>query len=153
MQTRGSTNKSPIKLSMQQEINLTRVICLRMGKTTEAKPHQVNLRSPLPKFHYYHNKQLQENESQYLIPTYNWTLTPILNWTCSVAIISPFDARLPNTWLTNSADPSTRLQSLIREGCSLQSSSVHPNDEDQEDSWSQNPMVHKHNNFFTRMMN
>ena len=35
----------------------------------------------------------------------------------------------------------------------LQSSSVHHNDEDQEDAWSQNPMVHKHNNFFTRMIN
>ena len=35
----------------------------------------------------------------------------------------------------------------------LQSSSVHPHDEDQEDVWSQNPMVRIHNNFFTRMMN
>ena len=26
-------------------------------------------------------------------------------------------------------------------------------DEDQEDAWSQNPMVHKHKNFFTRTMN
>ena len=32
MQTSGSTNKSPIKLSMQQKINNT-VICLRMRKT------------------------------------------------------------------------------------------------------------------------
>ena len=45
-------------------------------------------------------------------------------------------------------DPSTRLQSLTREGCWLQSSSVHPNDEDQEDAWSQNPVVHIHSNFF-----
>ena len=36
MQTRGSTNKSPIKLSMQRKINDT-VICLRMGKTYTAK--------------------------------------------------------------------------------------------------------------------
>ena len=36
MQTRGSTNKSPIKLSTQQKINNT-VICLRMGKTYTAK--------------------------------------------------------------------------------------------------------------------
>ena len=36
MQTRGSTNKSPIKLSMQRKINNT-VICLRMGKTYMAK--------------------------------------------------------------------------------------------------------------------
>ena len=57
-------------------------------------------------------------------------------------------------YMTNQyADPSTRLQSPTREGCWLQSSSVHPNDEDQEDAWSQNPTVHIHNNFFTRMMN
>ena len=36
MQTRDSTNKSPVKLSMQRKINNT-VICLRMGKTYTAK--------------------------------------------------------------------------------------------------------------------
>ena len=45
-----------------------------------------------------------------------------------------------------------RLQSPTRESYWLQSSSVHPNNEDQEDAWSQNPMMHKHNNFFIRMM-
>ena len=88
--------------------------------------------------------------SQYLIPTYSWTLTPIPNWTCSVMTISPFDAHLPSTWLTNCADPSTRLKSPTREGCWLQNSLVHPHDEDQEDAWLQNPTVHIHNNFFRR---
>ena len=31
----------------------------------------------------------------------------------------------PNTWLTNWVDPSMRLQSPTREGCWLQSSSIH----------------------------
>ena len=62
----------------------------------------------------------------------------------------PFDAQLPSTWLTNCADPSTRLQSPTREVWWLQSSSVHPHDEDQEDDWSQNLMVHIHSNFFRR---
>ena len=119
-------------------------------KPTRQKPHRVILRSPLLKFHYYHNKWLQVKESQYLIPTYSWTFTPITNWTCSVVTISPFDARLPSTWLTNCADPSTWLQSPTREDYWLQSSSVHPYDEDQEDAWSQNPTVHIHNNFFKR---
>ena len=44
---------------MQQKINLTQMICLQMEKTTEAKSHQVNLRSQLPKIHYYQNKWLQ----------------------------------------------------------------------------------------------
>ena len=52
----------------------------------------------------------------------------------------------PSTWLTNCADPNTQLQSPTREGCWLQSSLVHPNDEDQEDAWLQNSTMHKHNN-------
>ena len=44
---------------MQWKINLTQMICLRMEKTTEAKPHQVNLRSLLPRIRYYLNKRLQ----------------------------------------------------------------------------------------------
>ena len=82
------------------------------------------------------------------LPIYSWTRTPIPNWTCSVVTISPFDAWLPSTWLTNCADPSTRLQSPTREGCWLQSFSIHPHDEDLEDAWSQNPTVHIHSNFF-----
>ena len=146
---RSSTNKSPIKLSVA-EIKLTRWFVYEWGKPTWQKLHQVILRSPLSKLHYYHNKRLQVKESQYLIPTYSWTLTPIPNWTCSIVTISPFNARLPSTWLTNCANPSTRLQSSTREGCWLQSSSVHPHDEDQEDIWSQNPTMHKHSNFFRR---
>ena len=44
------------------------------------------------------------------LPTYSWNFTPIPNWTCSVVTVPLFDARLPSTWLTNCADPSTRLQ-------------------------------------------
>ena len=84
------------------------------------------------------------------LPTYNWTLTPIPNWTCSVVTVPLSDARLPSTWLTNCVDPSTWLQSPIWKDFWLQSSSVHPHDEDQEDAWSQNPMMQIHNNFFKR---
>ena len=129
---------------------LTQWFVYEWGKLTRQKPHWVILRSPLPRIHYYQNKRLQVKEFQYLIPTYNWTLTSIPNWTCSVMTISPFDSQLLSTWLTNYADPSTRLQLPTREGCWLQSSSVHPHDEDQENSWSQNPMVHIHSNFFRR---
>ena len=59
------------------------------------------LRSPLLRIHYYHNKRLQVKESQYLIPSYSWTLTPIPNWTCFVVKISPFLCTAPSTWLTN----------------------------------------------------
>ena len=45
------------------------------------------------------------------LPSYSWTLIPIPNWTCSIVTIPLFDAWLPSSWLTNYADPSTRLQS------------------------------------------
>ena len=76
-------------------------------------------KSPLPKLHYYHNKRLQVKESPYLISTYSWTFTPIPNWICSVMTVSPFDARLLSTWLTNCTGPNTRLQSPTKKvvGC------------------------------------
>ena len=133
---------------MQWKINLIQVICLRMGKTTEAKSHRMILRSPLPRIHYYPNKRLQVKESRYLIPTYSWTLTPIPNWTCFVVTISPIQCTAPSTWLTNCTDSNTRLQSPTREGCWLQSSSIHLENEDHEVAWSQNPTVYKHSSFF-----
>ena len=55
------------------------------------------------------------------LPTYSWTLTPIPNWTCSVVTVPLSDAWLPSTWLTNCADPSTRLQSPTKKtvGCKV----------------------------------
>ena len=47
------------------------VICLQMEKTYTTKTPPVILRSPPPRIHYYQNKRLQVNESQYLIPTYS----------------------------------------------------------------------------------
>ena len=105
----GRTKKLPTTLNATEN-KMTRVICLQMGKTTEAKPHRMNLRSPLSRIHYYQNKRLQVKESQYLIPTYSWTLTPISNWTCLVVTISPFQCMASSTWLTNRCtNPSTWL--------------------------------------------
>ena len=137
---------------MQQKINLTRMICLRIGKTTVAKPHWVNLRLPLPRIHYYQNKRLHVKESQYLIPTYSWTLTPIPNWTCFIVTISHFQCTAPSTWLTNCVNPIRDLITNLRKMLATKFfSSSH--DEDQEASWSQNPTMYKHNNFFKRKMN
>ena len=79
---------------MQWKINLTQVICLRIGKTTETKPHQVNLRSPLLRIHYYQNKRLQVKGI--LVPNTNLQLNLIAipNWTCNVVEISHFNARI-----------------------------------------------------------
>ena len=98
------------------------MICLWMGKTIEAKLHRVNLKSLLPRIHYYQNKRLQVKESQYLIPTYNWTLTPIHNWTCNVVTVSHFQCTAPSTWLTNwCTDLSTWLTHQLEKdiGCKV----------------------------------
>ena len=83
MQTHGSINKSPIKLSAVEN-KFTWWFVYEWRKPTQQKPHRVILRSPLPRIHYYQKKQLRVKKSQYLIPTYSWTLTLIPNWTfCS----------------------------------------------------------------------
>ena len=48
MQTCDSTNKSPIRLSMQRKINNT-MICLQMGKTYMAKAPPGNFKVTTPK--------------------------------------------------------------------------------------------------------
>ena len=86
------------------------------------KPYWVILRSPLLRIHYYPNKRLQVKESQYFIPTYSWTLTSILNWTCFVMTISHFQCTAPSTWLTNRCtDPSMRLDHQLEKdvGCKV----------------------------------
>ena len=62
---------------MQWKINLTQMICLRIGKTTEAKPQWVNLRSPLPRIHYYQNMLLQVKGIS--VPNTNLQLNPYPN--------------------------------------------------------------------------
>ena len=92
------------------------------GKPTWQKPHRVILRSPLLRIHYFQNKRLQVKESQYLIPTYSWTPTPIPNWTCSVVTISHFYCINPSTWLTNRCtDPNTWLNHQLEKnvGCKV----------------------------------
>ena len=75
---------------------------------------------------------------------------PIPNWTCSVVTVPLSDAQLPSTWLTVARIPIRDFNNTNWEECRLQSSSVHPHDEDQEGAWSQNPTVQIHSNFFKR---
>ena len=104
------------------QIKLTRWFVYEWSKSTRQKPYRMILKSPLPRIHYYHNKCLQVKESQYLIPTYNWTLTSIPNWTGSVVTISHFQCTAPSTWLTNKCvDPNTWLNHQIEKdfGCKV----------------------------------
>ena len=93
-----------------------------MGKTYMAKTSPGDFKVTTLK----NNKRLQVKESQYFIPTYSWTLTPIPNWTYSVVTISPFQCMAFSTWLTNSMRRSQyTTYSPTWERCWLQSSSIH----------------------------
>ena len=78
------------------------VICLRMGKTYTAKPHQVILRSPLLRIHYYQNKQF--TSKGILVPYTNLQLNPYpntqLDLFCSDNL--SFYCTSHSGWLTNS---------------------------------------------------
>ena len=89
------------------------------------------------------------------VPYTNLQLNPYPNTQLHLFYSNNFSFRCtaPKYVTHHCTNPSTWLQSPTKEGCWLQSSSVHPNDEDQEDTWSQNPTVHIHSNFFTRMIN
>ena len=91
-----------------------------------------------------------KQETPSTLPTYSWTLTPIPNRTCSVVTVPLSNARLPNPWLTVARILVRDFKTPIWKDCWLQSSSVHSQDEDQEDAWSQNPMVQIHSNFSNR---
>ena len=137
---------------MQWKIN-NMVICLWMGKTYTAKTPPGDFKVITPEIPLL--SQQAVTSKRIPIPYTNLQLNPYHNTQLDLFCSDNFSfwCMAPSTWLTNCTDPNTRLQSLTREGCWLQSSSIHPNDEDQEDAWSQNPTVHKHSNFFTRMMN
>ena len=129
------------------------MICLRIGKTNTAKTPPgdfkvTTLENPLLSQQMITNKEI-------IVPYTNLQSNPYpntqLDLFCSDNL--SFWCTAPSTWQTNCTDPSTRLQSLTRECCWLQNSLVHPDDDDQEDVWSQNPTVHKHSKFFTRIMN
>ena len=124
------------------------VICLRMGKTNTAKTPPSDFQVTTPEIPLLSQQAITDKGIPVPYTNLQLNSNPNTNWTCSMVIISLFDAWLPSTRLTNCADPSTQFQLPTREGCWLQGFSVHFNDEDQKDAWSQNPTMHKHNNFF-----
>ena len=90
-------------------------------------------------------------ESQYLILTYSWTLTPIPNWTCSVVTIFHFQCTTPSTWLTNSMRRSQYVvYSPTWERCWLQSSSVHHTIKIKKPIGHKTQRCTKHSSFFVR---
>ena len=129
------------------------MICLRIGKTNTAKAPPDDFKVTAPKIPLL--SQQAVTSKGITVPYTNLQLNPYFNTQLDLFCNDNFSfwCTAPSTWLINCVDPCTRLQSPTREGCWLQSSSVYPNNENQEDAWSQNPTVYKHSNFFTRTMN
>ena len=134
---------------MQWKINNT-VICLRIGKNLTAKTLPGDFQVTIPEMPLLSQQAITSKGIPSTLPTYSWTITPIPNWTCSVLTVPLSDTRLPSTWLTVARIPVHYFNNINWEDCQLQSSSIHPHDEDQEDAWSQNPAVQIHSNFFKR---
>ena len=105
---------------MQWKINNT-VICLRMGKNLTIKTPLDDFQVTTPETPLLSQQAVTSKGIPCTLPTYSWTLTPIPNWTCSVVTVPLSNARLPSTWLTNCADPSTQLQSPTKKivGCKV----------------------------------
>ena len=136
---------------MQWKINDT-MICLRMGKNLTAKIPPSDFRSSLSKLHYYHNKRLQVRNPKYLT---NLQLNPYPNTQsnlfCSDSF--PFWCTAPN-YMTNQLHGSQYVTSITNlKRLFTAKSSVHPHYKDQEDAWSQNPMMQIHSNFSKKEMN
>ena len=84
---------------MQQKINDT-VICLQMGKNLMTKTPPGDFQVTIPKPPLLLQQAVTSKGIPSTLPTYSWTLTPILNQTCFVVTVPLSDARLPSTWLT-----------------------------------------------------
>ena len=121
-----------------------------MGKNLTAKTPSGDFQVTTPKTPLLQQQAVTSKRISSTLPTYSWTLIPIPNWTCFVVTVPFSNAQFPSTWLTVARIPVRDFNNTNWEDCWLQSSSVHPHDEDQEDAWSQNPTVQIHNNFFKR---
>ena len=71
-----------------------------MGKNLTAKTPPGDFQVTTPKTPLLSQQAVTSKGISSTLPTYNWTLTPIPNWTYSVVIVPLSNARLPSTWLT-----------------------------------------------------
>ena len=114
------------------------VICLWMGKTNTVETPSSDFKVITPEIPLLSQQEITSKRIP--VAYINLQLNPYPNTQLDLFYSDNFSfwCTAPSIWLTNCADPSTRLQSPTREGCWLQSSSVHPNGKDPKDAWSQN---------------
>ena len=98
------------------------MICLRTGKTTEAKSHRLNLRSPLPRIHYYQKKLLQVKGIP--LPNTKHTVEPLPQYPIRLVLLQQsLLSMYGSQYVTNQCytDPSTWLTHQLKEavGCKV----------------------------------
>ena len=96
MKMHGSTNKSPIKLSMQQKIN-NMMICLRMGKTNTAKTPPGDFKVSTPKIPLL--SQQAVTSKRIPVPYTNLKLNPYLNCTSLCLTVAASMAYMIEKWV------------------------------------------------------
>ena len=101
------------------------VICLRMGKTNTAKTPPGDFKIITLEISLLSQQAVTSKGIP--VPYTNLQLNPYSNTQLDLFCSDNFSfwCTAPSTWLTNCADPSTRLQSPTRESCWLQNSLVH----------------------------
>ena len=94
MQTHGSMNKSPIRLSMQWKINNT-VICLLMGKTYTEKTPPDDFKVTTPEIPLLSQQAVTSKGISVSYTNLQLNSYPNTQLDLYVVTISPFDAQLP----------------------------------------------------------
>ena len=129
------------------------VIFLRMGKTYTAKTSSDDFKVTTPE-----NSLLSKQavtSKGITVPYINLQLNPYPNTQLNLFCSDNLSLLMHSSqYVTNQLRRFQYTTSITSQRRLLAVKfSVHQDDEDQEDAWLQNPMVHKHNNFFTRTMN
>ena len=128
---------------MQQKIKLTWWFVLWMGKTSKAKTPPGEFKVTTPE-----NPLLSQQ-----VVTSKGISVPYTNLQLNSYPNTQLDLFCSDNLSFSMHDSKYVTNTPTWERCWLQSSSIHPHDEDHEGSWSQNPTAYKHNSFFKRKMN
>ena len=137
---------------MENKVDM--VICLRMKKTSKAKTPTDDFKDTISESPLLSQQAIISKgiSIPYTILQLNSYPNTLLDLFCSDNLsYSMHDSQ----YVTNQSMHGYKYvtNTPTWERCWLQSSSVHPNDEDHETPWLQNPTAYKHSSFFKRKMN
>ena len=130
------------------------MVCLRMRKTSKAKIPLGEFKITTPE-NLLLSKQAITSKG-ISVPYTNLQLNPYPNTQLGLFCSDNLSFSMHSSqYVTNQSMHGSKYvtNTPTWEGCWLQSSLVHPHDENQQTPWSQNPTTYKRNNFFKRKTN